>query len=416
MMPPKDRPGRRDSVPVRRNNPDARARDLIASGREFSPAARREPRPPAPSWQIFLQDVEAQRQPRPAPAPGAGRPVASEAAKAPPPAAAAQRWAAAAGEDRNAPGTKVRVNDFLTRYMLPELAEFLGMKFAHPDRLSRAEARAVIDTAKRNPDVAAALRDAGHRAHPMVRLYKDVVEHYAFRHPADAGGAPEPWPVRPASTHRPTGSDPFAGMSRDEAEARLTYGLAHPELRAALTDPKHPEHNVCAAQVAALGQIQAEGAASPDAGAPIVRPAGDGAQQVNALQADQAFMAAYTNKSHAGHAAAVERMAAAYRAAYPEPVEVPAGERLGADRGKHFVAAEHRTQQQASADTLRSTPGIRQDGKVHEVEMARLRADPAYANHRDPRHAEVMAAVTAAYQAAYPAPPPGEGAAASTAD
>ncbi len=110
------------------------------------------------------------------------------------------------------------------------------------------------------------------------------------------------------------------------------------------------------------------------------------------------------HKRHPGHAAAVERMAAAYKLAHPEPVEVPQADRLGADRGQAVVTAEHGKRVQADAQALGRVPGIQSDGKVFQVEVARLRSDPAYANQADPRRGEAVQAVTAAYQAAFPAP------------
>ena len=118
-------------------------------------------------------------------------------------------------------------------------------------------------------------------------------------------------------------------------------------------------------------------------------------------------MGAYMDKRNPGHAAAVERMAAAYKLAHPEPVEVPLADRLGADRGQGVVTAEHGRRVQADAQALGRVQGIRPDGRVFEVEVARLRADPAYANKTDPRHGEAVQAVTAAYQAAFPEPAQG---------
>ena len=187
----------------------------------------------------------------------------------------------------------------------------------------------------------------------------------------------------------------------DEAEARLEWAGTQPAFREAMDDPAHPQHQLYLDQVSALHQVMSEGSPAPAAADAVVRPAGD-QSEVATLRGDQQFMAAYMDKTHPGHTAAVERMAGAYRVAYPEPVELSDGDRMSWDRGASSVNYEQ--SRRLVADAQRRTPGIRPDGRVAEVEISRLRADPAYFDGSHERHAEAVAAVTAAYQSAYPEP------------
>ncbi len=190
---------------------------------------------------------------------------------------------------------KPTVNDLLTKRLLPSLLGWMDRDSRFSDRLTRDEAKAVFAWGRSNPDVVAAFRDRNNPAHAEVALYKDFVEHYIFKHPADPQGIPEPWPDRPASTHQPTETDPFNGMSRDEAEALMTWAETQPEYRAAMTDPQHPQHDVYVEQISGLHRIAAEGSPNPAAGEAVTRPAGD-QSAVEALQGDQAFMGAYMDK------------------------------------------------------------------------------------------------------------------------
>jgi hypothetical protein len=282
--------------------------------------------------------------------------------------------------------SKRTVNDLLTRHLLPELAKIMGWaETTHPDRMTLQEARQVIAWAKSQPKIMEALRDERSPAHGTLSTFKDLVEHYNFKHPRDANGDPEPWPLRPPSKHKPTPDNPYAGMTRDEAEALLTAETAlFPDITVALLDAGHEAHGRAVTNIAALRGIIAGGDAEMVTN-PTTQMPQAAAGAVRALRADKSFMEAYTRKEHPDHAVAVAQMQAAYHADYPSEPSATAANSAGA-----------RTAVPATGPvTALATPQER---------IKELRASPAYLSNAHPDHKATVAAMAEAYSAAFPAP------------
>lgn len=134
-----------------------------------------------------------------------------------------------------------RINDLLSTLLLEEIAQVRGITFAHPDRITRAEAQEILTWAKVQPNLRKAYLDKGHQHHETVALYAQLVNYFASEHPQDAGGAPVAWPARGA---RPAAdpSNPLGSFFPDEAEAFLVWAKTRPEYREAFFDAQHPRH------------------------------------------------------------------------------------------------------------------------------------------------------------------------------
>ncbi len=256
---------------------------------------------------------------------------------------------------------------------------FPGLKFRFGDRLTREEAASLIQWAQRTPQIRDVLADKGHPDHRLMRPYWDLANYYAHEHPQAADGAPQAWPERPGRG-TPTVENQFGDLFPDEiaellewaptsqGHAEIMRDKSHPlhkqiselvvhatqhavtadagaakpedktmdpaaqkridELRQdpAYLDGNHVNHKaaveaVTRAYEAAYGgtTLGEAAAAAPAPGLPNSRQ-GAGVlltpqQRIAALKGN----AAYWDKGHAGHAAAVQEATAAYAAANPEP-------------------------------------------------------------------------------------------------
>jgi len=274
----------------------------------------------------------------------------------------------------------MRTNRELARLVIADLAQYSGLTFTYPDRLTKAEAEAVIAWAQKQPEVARAYRDRSHREHESVALFKGVVDHFAYEHPTLPHGEPATWPDRAPAPVKPGDDSPFAGLHSDEAEARLAWARTRPEYQA-YYDRYHPQHNDYVEQTRMLMEIahgtpatdqasSAPAAASPESAVALER--------IKQLQGDEAYL----NGGHPEHQAKVAEMAAAYATAYPEA----SGPGVGAP------------QQPAASQPV--APISNPSERIKE-----LQANPAYRDRSHPEHQAIVESMRQAYEAAHPEPP-----------
>ncbi len=342
-----------------------------------------------------------------------------------------------------------KVNATLARLVMRDITQSIGFTFKFSDRMSRAEAAAVLDRARRDPEVLQIVQRA--EATPVgregMKLYRQVLEHFAIDHPEGPGGVPAPF-ERPAFVATDP-AKPFAGMGREDADAVLAWARAQPGFVAAYTDKSHPGHAEYMAQVQALHEIAF---APPSEGAPPAptlppgehrpRPGGVAPRSVEAIRSDPAYLSA----SHPRHVQAVAEMTAAYAArsgaaAAPPGPTLPLANRqpppggaasrsveaiqsdpayLSASHPRHAQAVSEMTAAYAARSGTAAAPpgptlppGNRQPspGGAASRSVEAIRLDPAYQSASHPGHSHAVAEMTAAYAARSPAPPSGGAAA-----
>lgn len=281
----------------------------------------------------------------------------------------------------------MKTNRELARLVIKDLAKITGFTFAGKNTLTRAEAAQVRAWAMNDPTVQKAFKmGAGNPEFEAVQLFGGVVTHFAHHHP-QVGDQPEAWPARPPL--QATKENPFADLYPDEASARLKWAETTPDYVAALMDGKHPDHGDMREQTAWLHQIaaMASPAESADAGdAPIGGQAAFDAK-VAELRANPAYM----DGTHLGHAAAVQAVTALYEAHYST-----------APRGRDGNPAAAATPPAAVIKPGEPIGGA----AAFNARLAELQANPAYMNGQHMGHKAAVAAVSAHYQAGYPADAP----------
>ncbi|HLG87053.1 MAG TPA: hypothetical protein VKZ79_07640 [Alphaproteobacteria bacterium] len=293
----------------------------------------------------------------------------------------------------------MRVNRLLSELLLEDLARYSGMTFKHPDRLTRAEANAVLDWARTQAPVVAAYRNSGGtieiggkqvkpgRYHEAVKTFAEMVNYFAHEHPQSAAGEPEAWPAKPGTGRQPTPENPFANLDAEDAAAVLAWAQTSDEYLDAYLDKSHPQHADRVARTAHLMEVaypsvDPSGAPAGDRDA----PSPDTARKLEQLMADPA----YRDRHHPDHKAAVDRVTRIYES------EFPPGE------GRSNAAPEIMRLEVRNGQVV---PKLSAQERIDQG-----RKDPAYLDKNHPDHAAAVESVSAAYREAYPAPAaPSEG-------
>jgi hypothetical protein len=194
------------------------------------------------------------------------------------------------------------------------------------DRLSRADAQALLKLGMVNPQLQAALKNSAHPDHRAVVAYKDLMIHFAADHPQE-GEQPAAWSEGLSFGMRARLADnrPFeAGeVSEREAAAYLDYLGTRGDLQAIMSDRGHADHG---ALVEGMSKLMERSAAPADPAVaahsaqirditngavppPAAGAVADAREQIRQLHADPAFMAAYLSRQSPGHGKAIEKMA-----------------------------------------------------------------------------------------------------------
>lgn len=269
----------------------------------------------------------------------------------------------------------MKVSQYAAELFIEEIAKVSGLTFKHPDRLTRGEARAVMDWARQSPEVARAATDKSSPFHKGIMAYKAVVDHFAFQHPQNSAGEPEAWPAR-ASRPAAIAGKPFSDLFPDEAEALRAWSETSAEYQAALYDAAHPQHKIVVERTNALFErINAgAGAVASESGAAPVKddPGADAAfaKRLDELRADPAYL----DPSKPGHKAAVEKVTRAYEERATGAAPVPP---LGAV--------------EAAVGSVGAKPGDK---------IAAMKDNAAYFDKSHPGHAAAVQEVTQAFAAA----------------
>lgn len=293
-----------------------------------------------------------------------------------------------------------RIGKRLSELLIRDIAEALpdmglkGMTFKYPDRLTREEAQTLYKAAQSSPYLVAAHRANGTRQHEILGVFQNLVMHFLNDHPADAGGAPAEWPKREVTFPNEAAENPFAHMHPEDAEAQLTWARTRPEYYDAYGDENHPQHKLYVEQTAQIMEITQHAPAGEQDVASANAPAAEAQAAIKQAEANPA----YRNKLDPGHGAAVEAVQAAYKAAYPD--QTPHAE-IGGDsvamvrRGgaSDAPAVEKAAAAGANAKSTNASALAR---------IAEIQNNPAYADKAHPEHANTIAAMSAAYDAAYP--------------
>jgi hypothetical protein len=251
------------------------------------------------------------------------------------------------------------------KLFVSEIARVSRLRFAHEDRLSRAEAEQVLTWAQGNPEVMAAYTDPSHPGHQEVNAYSQMAFMYAHDFPQTENGEPMAWEQvsqaagEPASEAEAQDDDPFAGWSAQQARDRIEASLKeekYAQYRAAQADRAHPDHDLANREIARLYEIayperpaepspsvNPAGAAAPSvsgtpaAGAAPGAPLGQAAalKRIDELYADPAFIARSESADRQVSAAASAEAAGLFQIAYPE-----AAPDIGGDNGAAPAAGD----------------------------------------------------------------------------
>jgi len=233
------------------------------------------------------------------------------------------------------------------KLFVSEIARVSGLRFAHEDRLSRAEAEQVLTWAQGNPEVMAAYTDPSHPGHQEVNAYSQMAFMYAHDFPQTENGEPMAWEDvlqaagKPASEAEAQGDDPFAGWSAQQARDRIEASLKdekYAQFRAAQADRAHPDHDLANREIARLYEIAypeqpaepsssvdsaraaaPSGSGTPAAGAAPGAPLDQAAalKRIDELYADPAFIARSQSADRQVSAAASAEAAGLFQIAYP---------------------------------------------------------------------------------------------------
>jgi hypothetical protein len=304
------------------------------------------------------------------------------------------------------------------------------MRFAHEDRLTRAEAEQVINWAQSNPEVMAAYASREHPGHAEIMAFSEMAFMFAHEFPTNEAGEPLGWDQVEAAGAAVSEAEPdeigdFNKLTPGQAAARVEAAYHDPkyeEWRIAIRDRSHPDHDLAVREMARLTEIAGDALWNPDwddaAGGTVTDAAGDPALAggVAGSPSDQAaarkridddfygnpdFMKRYTSPVREIRQAAIAEMSAAFEAAYPEPP--PKGDAVppvvGTGASKPVMA-----------------PSV--VGKTIDASAARQRIDQLYGDAdfmkryaspvREVKEA-AMAEMSAAFEAAYPEPAPDAG-------
>lgn len=280
-----------------------------------------------------------------------------------------------------------RITSFLSSLLIDDLVKVQGMKgLKYPDRLTRAEASQILDWGKAQPALRKAFDDKSDPTHANVRLFVDMLQHFAGEHPQGANGEPAAWAARAPSSRQATAEDPFGDLHQDEAAALLVYGQSHPDYVASYHDPKHAGHADIVGKTSALMRVvhPEQGEASAPAALPAARQEGTAAMS-NTI--DELMKApAYADKRHPEHQAAVDAVTRAYeQQSGPSPVS-GAGATSGGTPAGRVGAGDVTAKEQITA---------RYGDKAF---MAR------YGDRHDPGHGEAVAEMAQLFETAHPAP------------
>ncbi|HEX9489787.1 MAG TPA: hypothetical protein VF930_05850 [Stellaceae bacterium] len=263
---------------------------------------------------------------------------------------------------------------------LPQIQKLAGvdvMTFAHPDRLTRAEAEKLLDWGRSERRLRDAYASKGGAGFAQVKPFFDLIQHFLHAHPQDAAGAPAEWP---AYTGPKLADNPFGVTTLEEAEARMTWAQTRPEY-AAFFDGKHPEHAAYVKDATELNELIANTRASAPPAAPTTptpgenspTPSRDAQRRIRELMQNPAFK----NRAHPDHESVMEDVRAAYAEAYPGEATAP---------GAPGVAPP------ASAAPPARPAGAAPPAQTREMRLAELKAHPAYGNRSHPEHARVIEA------------------------
>jgi hypothetical protein len=189
------------------------------------------------------------------------------------------------------------------------------------DRVSRRDAQAIKDFVRQIPGVLEAYGDKNHPAHAQLKLGAAVIDHALLEYPQTAAGEPANWQERPVPAR-------VEDMTSDELRALMRHADADPAFNA-MQDPAHPQHEIwkrTTDQVTKLAYPEgapadgdAKGAATSDASP----EAAAAKAQIQALYRDPEFLRVSQDKMDPGHKAALDKMSALFKVAYPEPVITP---------------------------------------------------------------------------------------------
>jgi hypothetical protein len=251
--------------------------------------------------------------------------------------------------------------------VIAEIARASGLTFRHPDRMTRAEAEAVIGWAKSNPEFMAAYEDRRHPLHAEAQSYSVWPFFFAHDYPQTEHGEPVEWdavPIRQTEEEAAAEAQAalegevagfFEGMTPEQASERIEAGFKDPKYAGfleAYRDRKHPDHAQAVAEMSRLHQIvhpepsaRTDAAATP-AGmaapigmspaprsrrpppAPLDRDAAR--REIDARYANKDFVARMQSRDRQVREAANAEMEPLFKTAYPEPVLPDAAESAAA--------------------------------------------------------------------------------------
>jgi hypothetical protein len=245
------------------------------------------------------------------------------------------------------------------RGVISEIARASGLTFRHPDRMTRAEAEAVIGWAKGCREFMEVYEDRRHPFHAEAQSYSVWPFFFAHDFPQTEAGEPIEWDAvsirqtpeeAAAEAQEELDSEVarfFEGMTSEQASQRIEAAYTDPKYQGfleAYRDRKHPDHEQAVAEMSRLHQIAAgtdtapaaiTGSAATTAGlaAPvgtIPAPSGSAApggaldrdaarREIDGRYADKDFVARMQSRDRQVRDAANAEIEPLFKTAYPEP-------------------------------------------------------------------------------------------------
>jgi hypothetical protein len=285
---------------------------------------------------------------------------------------------------------RIKVNATLAKYVIADLSGRLRLQFKYPDRLTNMEATKLLGLMVNSTEMRKAIAtvESTPEGKNAVRLYREVLQHFALEHKADANGEPVPFD-KPAFSGSGDPSNPFKGMDREHAQTVIEWAKTQPDYHAITRDKGHLHHEAVQQQIAQLY----EAAYDEPATAPAA-PVSQGEQpQVMSEIARITKTEAYLAKAHPDHAATVQLVQSLYQQAYPQSgatLDVAAASPAAPAPGRPAPAAPAHTPAAGAA------PAGGPDATI-----ARLSGNPALFKKGHPDHAAVVAEWTAAHEAKF---------------